>query len=92
MPEEVDNLFQILKLKLYAQKAYISKIHTRNLGNTGKEIHLTLSQNCKPEVIMKALEYNKKWLISGNILKMNIQDLGSFWFKELIQNIEAMSQ
>ena len=92
MPEEVDNLFQILKLKLYAQKAYISKIHTRNLGNKGKEIHLTLNQNCKPEIIMKALEYNKKWLISGNVLKINIQDFGNFWFKELIKNIAAMSQ
>ncbi|MBT4937252.1 transcription-repair coupling factor [Candidatus Peregrinibacteria bacterium] len=91
MPQEVENLFKVLRLKLFARTAYVGKILARNIGNTGKEIHLVLSDKCTPNFIMKALDYNKKWFISGNLLKMNLKDLGEFWMEGIIKTLESMS-
>ena len=91
MPPEVENLFQVLKLKLFARTAFVSKVLARSIGNKGKEIHLVLGDKCTPDIIMKALDYNKKWVISGNLLKMDLKDMGEFWMGEIIKTLESMS-
>jgi hypothetical protein len=51
-----------------------------------------MSDKIRPENIMNMLDYNEKWQISGNKLKITLEDLGAHWFAELTNSVEALSQ
>ncbi len=93
MPREVHNLFRVLELKIEAKKAGLLNVKAENLHMAqGKQIVLTMSKKVKPENIMKLLEHNPKWLISGTKLKINIEDLGLHWFDALKENVKKLQQ
>ena len=91
MPREVQNLFRVLELKIEAKKAGLTNIKAENIHmERGKQIVLTMSKFVKPENIMNLLEHNRKWIISGTKLKINIEDLGLHWFDELKENVQKL--
>lgn len=93
MPREVHNLFRVLELKIEAKKSGLSNVKAENLHMAqGKQIVLTMSKKVRPENIMKLLEYNPKWLISGTKLKINIEELGLHWFDALKENVMKLQQ
>jgi transcription-repair coupling factor (superfamily II helicase) len=93
MPREVQNLFRILRLKIEAKKSGLTNVKAENLHMAkGKQIVLTMSNKVKPENIMKLIEYNPKWLISGTKLKINIEELGLHWFDTLKDNVKKLQQ
>ena len=92
MPKETENLFSILKLKMYARTARVGKVMCKNGVRGEKELQLILSEKCTPEFIMKALEYNPRWVIYGNMLKIDLNELGKDWFIEVMKTVEAMAK
>lgn len=93
MPREVYNLFRVLELKIEAKNSGLTNIKAENLSTAqGKQIVLSMSKRVRPENIMSLLEYNKKWLISGTKLKINIEELGVHWFDELKENVKKLQK
>ncbi|MFC1655742.1 transcription-repair coupling factor [Patescibacteria group bacterium] len=93
MPREVNSLFRVLELKIEAKKAGLLNIKAENLHMAqGKQIVLTMSKTVRPENIMKLLEHNAKWLISGTKLKIDIEDLGLHWFDALKESVKKLQQ
>lgn len=93
MPREVQNLFRVLELKIEAKKAGLTNVKAENVSMArGKQIVLSMSVLVKPENIMKLLEFNPKWIISGTKLKINIEDLGLHWFDALVDNVKVLQK
>jgi hypothetical protein len=66
-----------------AESVYLSK---------DKEILLQMSNLVKPENIMNLLEYNSKWMISGNKMKIKMADLGFQWTEELVISLRKLGE
>lgn len=94
IPNEVSNLFRVIELKVYAKNANLINVKAENstLSKVGKMIILTMSDKIRPENIMNMLDYNQKWQISGNKLKIALEDLGAHWFAELVASVEALGE
>lgn len=91
MPNQVLNLFKVLELKISAKKSHLINVRADNIHDTEKrEIVLTMGKLVKPENIIKLLEHNSKFIISGNKLKIKTRDLGMNWFDELHECIKVM--
>ena len=84
LPVEVVNFFKVIEMKMNAKAAAIVAVKAESVYLTkDKEILLQMSNEVKPENIMNLLDYNHKWMISGNKLKIKIEDLGFQWVDEL---------
>jgi transcription-repair coupling factor (superfamily II helicase) len=84
IPSEVINFFKVIEMKLNAKAAGVVGVKAESVYLTkDKEIILHMSNLVKPENIMNLLEYNHKWMISGNKLKIKLEDLGFQWVDEL---------
>jgi transcription-repair coupling factor (superfamily II helicase) len=93
MPKEVLNLFRIIELKILARKSGLVSIKAESVYlNKGKEVVLHMSNRVKPENIMNLLEHHSKWVISGNRLRIKIEDLGLHWFDELKECVKHLAQ
>jgi transcription-repair coupling factor len=92
LPNEVSNLFRVIELKIYAKIANLINVKAENspITKSGKMIVLTMSEKIRPENIMNMLDYNDKWQISGNKLKIALEDLGAHWFTTLTESIQAL--
>ena len=84
LPKEVSNLFHVIELKMLAKKAGIAQVKAESVYlSKGKEIVMLMSSKVKPENIMNLLEHNPKWMISGNKLRIKIEDLTTQWIDML---------
>lgn len=92
MPREVANLFRVIELKILAKQANLTNVKAENIHmRRSKQLVLTMSKKVRPENIFNLLEYNPKWIISGEKLKIAIDDLGINWFEELKECVERLS-
>lgn len=89
-PREVRNLFKVLEIKLFAREARLLAVRSVPLGREGREIQLHLSKHVTAMEIMNLLQHNDKWLISGDKLKINVQELGFNWVDELTNCIKIL--
>lgn len=92
MPDAVKNLFKVLELKIMARNGEIIGLRTVSDTAGEKEVVLTMGKNMKPEQIMKLLEKNEKWQITGTTLRINMKDLGINWMQGLKQSLEALKK
>lgn len=94
MPNEVANLFRVIEIKILAKKANLINIKSENIatGKGGKMVVMTMSDLVKPENIVNLLDHNDKWQISGNKLKVPMEELGPHWFTQLLGSVEALGQ
>ncbi len=93
IPEEVDNLFNIIRLKIWAKKAGLVNIKAEAMPmSEDKEIVLHMSGRVKPANIVNLLEYNSKWQIVGSRLRINMNDLGLDWFRELANSVHHLAE
>lgn len=93
VPMEVVNFFKVIEMKIYAKQAGIVGVKSESVYLTkDKEIILQMSNLVKPENIMNLLDYNNKWMISGNKLKVKLADLGFQWIDELISCLKKLAE
>jgi transcription-repair coupling factor (superfamily II helicase) len=89
-PDEVKNLFKVLELKIMARNADITALRTM-VGESGqKQVILSMGKNMQPLQIMKLLDHNPKWQISGTTLKIVMKELGFAWLEGLRESLEAL--
>lgn len=91
LPNEVQNLLKVLRLKVLARRAHIDAIRVYNQPFGLKEANLLMGKSMKPEHIFSLLESNQRWFIAGDKLKIKLEDLGVDWYAGLIQGITALS-
>ncbi|MFA5820823.1 MAG: transcription-repair coupling factor, partial [Candidatus Gracilibacteria bacterium] len=93
MPPEVESLFAVIELKIYAKKAHILNVKAETVPmSKDKEIVLYMSKKVKPANIVSLLEFNEKWIITGTKLRINIRDLGVNWAKGLKDSLVKLGQ
>lgn len=90
LPQEVSNLFQILKIKIHAKMAGLINVKSIPMGNAGRQIILHMGPSVTAPQIMNLLKHNTKWLISGDKLKIDLKDLGFNWAEKLKENIKSL--
>ncbi len=93
LPPEVINFFKVIEMKISAKLAGVVSVKAESVYLTkDKEIILHMSNLVKPENIMNLLEYNHKWMISGNKLKIKLEDLGFQWVDELNACLKRLAE
>lgn len=93
LPMEVVNFFKVIEMKVHAKQAGVVGVKAESVYLTkDKEIILQMSNLVKPENIMNLLDYNHKWMISGNKLKIKIEDLGYQWVDELNNCLKKLAE
>jgi transcription-repair coupling factor len=90
-PTPLKNLFDVLRLKYYCAHAGISKVSTLTLKNYEQEIQLLFAKTITPDRIVKALEQNPHFVITGNALKIHKKYLGHNFLQTLVQCTERMA-
>ncbi|MBN2096094.1 transcription-repair coupling factor [Candidatus Peregrinibacteria bacterium] len=88
--KQVSNLFQVLKIKIFAKMAGIVHVKALTMGNGGKQIVLHLGPSVTAEPIVNLLKYNPKWLVSGDKLKIDMKELGFNWVEVLKKDIKRL--
>lgn len=92
LPKEVSNFFHVIELKILAKKAGVAQVKAESVYlSKGKELVLLMSNKVKPENIMNLLEHNPKWMISGNKLRIKIEDLTTQWVDMLKSCLEWLA-
>jgi transcription-repair coupling factor (superfamily II helicase) len=93
LPREVVNLFRVIELKMYAKKAGLTIVKAENIHmKVGKQIILFMGKHVKPGNIVYMLSHNSAWAISGNKMKILIENLGLNWFDELKECIKMLGE
>lgn len=93
IPLEVESLFDVIELKIFAKNAGLINIKSETVPmSKDKEIVLHMSGKVKPANIVSLLEYNSDWRISGTKLRINKNSLGRDWFKELKICVERLGK
>lgn len=91
LPKEVENLFEILELKILARNARIKNIDTKIIQKlSGEKFYrhvLEFEQIPSYEKIKKLLQINPFWTLDGNLLKINQENLGKNWLTKLKENL-----
>ena len=93
LPQAIENLFYILKLKLLGRKAGISAIDTAFQSPTSTEqiILLKTPKPIEPKQFAKMLDITPLWQYSTEEIKIPKKDLGSDWTKKLEQSINKLA-
>ncbi len=93
LPREVTNLFRVIELKILAKKAGIAVVKAENIHmKVGKQIIMFMGKRVKPENIVYMLGRNPKWQITGNKLRIRIENLGLNWFDELRECVKMLGE
>ncbi len=69
-PQQVKNLFAVLRLKLVCRAVGIPRVKAEDQGKGRREVVVTLSSRVSPEEIMQLLSKNPQWRISSNTLRI----------------------
>lgn len=88
-PEEVKALFKVLELKILARNADIIALRSFIEG-TSKQVVLTMGKNMRPEQILRLLDDNAQWKITGTTLRIDIKALGFKWLDGLQESLVAL--
>lgn len=92
LPSEAVSLFKVIEMKFLAKQAGIVAIKSESVYlNKEKEIVMQMSSAIRPENILSLLEYNSRWFISGNKLKIKLKELGFQWEEELINSLKKLA-
>ncbi|MFC1687051.1 transcription-repair coupling factor [Patescibacteria group bacterium] len=87
IPTVFENLFDVLEIKLLAQKTDITTIDTISLPGPEKEkrkrVIITFAHHLNPKKLGELLESNNQWQFTQNQIKIDLDYLGSEWLDEL---------
>lgn len=75
LPKQVQNLFSVLRLKLVCRRAAVIRVKTEDRTRTEKDVVLSLHKKVEAMDIMRLLQVNSQWKISGSTLRIDEKDL-----------------
>lgn len=97
LPEPVQNLFAILRLKIACRRSGVVRVKVEETGGK-QEVVLTLHSSVTAQEIMQILRVSAQWRISGSTLKMHYDQLAPKaknaveWVEELAKHIVALER
>ena len=97
LPETVENLFAILRLKLACRRGGVIRVKSEETSGK-QEIILTLHSGVTAKEIMEMLKINAQWKISGSTLKLAFDQLAPkakddiAWIEELTKQVAALER
>lgn len=91
LPKQVLNLFQVLEIKMYAKLAGITNIKTIPLRDGSRQIILNMGPLITAEQIVHLVQYNSRWLVTGESLKIDMKQLGFNWSEGLKENMRQLA-
>ncbi len=86
LPEPLRNLFDLLEIRLLAQKTSISSIAVAKStveGTTNEKLTIEFSDMLTPPIIGKLIHKNQRWDFTTKLVKIDFKELGSRWLHEL---------
>ena len=92
LPQEVLNLFKAIHIKILARRAHVDAVRVFQQVQGLREINLVMGKQMKAEHIFSLLNVQPKWFISGDRLKIHLDDLGKDWYTGLIGSLLALSE
>jgi transcription-repair coupling factor (superfamily II helicase) len=81
-PQEVKNLYALLKLRIICQKTDISRIESKRTAQ-GDKLFITFSPSINPKMIPSLLDSNDAWTFSQDQIRIPFEKLGTDWFASL---------
>ncbi len=95
LPKQVQNLFSVLRLKLACRKAGVIRVKTEDRTKTAKDVVLNLGAKIEAMDIMRLLQVNPQWKISGSTLRIDEIELvkragGEDYIAELTEEIKKL--
>ncbi|MCA9370926.1 MAG: transcription-repair coupling factor [Candidatus Peregrinibacteria bacterium] len=97
LPEAVQNLFAILRLKIACRRGGVVRVKSEETGGK-QEIVLTLHSSVTAKEIMQILSVSPQWRISGSTLKIYFEQLAHKaktpieWVSELTRHVSALER
>lgn len=89
-PQPVKNLCNLIRLKMYATKACISKIFSRAISGNSKEIVFALTSKCDPKKIVRVLDINSNWQIRWDSIAIDVKYLPTLHLVEIEKSVKVM--
>jgi len=90
-PKEIINLFEILEIRLSAQKTDVSHIDTTQItnefGQKKKRLLIKFLFPLQPEKLARLLQKNSDWRFTDDSIKIDLDKLGSAWLAEIKKTI-----
>ena len=86
LPAPLNNLFDLLELRLLAQRTSIVSIVIGSVnveGVTIKKLTIEFSDMLTPVMIEKLITKNQKWDFTTKLVKIDFDELGQKWLQEL---------
>src|SRR5205085_1959097 len=86
LSESLRNLFDLLEIRLLAQKTSITSIvisKVRLEGMSTEKITIEFSDMLTPKMIEALITKNSKWDFTTKLVKIDFSELGSKWLQEL---------
>ncbi len=88
LPEEVENLIRVIRLKLLLRDANLVGVRIRKATRRSYEIVLRLGSGFKPDQLMGLLRGSPhQWKVTAEALKLQLDGLSVHWYKELCGEI-----
>jgi len=95
-PEQTQNLFAILRLKMACRRVGVQRIKMETVGKK-RDLILTLSKRVSAEEIMQLVAKHPSWRIVGSTLRIDeeafVKDAGTEkWIEELTKQVELLTR
>ncbi len=86
-PSELLNLFELLEIKILAQKTDISHVDTSlvtdEFGHKKRKLLIKFLFPIKPENLAKLIQKKPDWKFSDDSIKIDLEKLGENWLEEI---------
>lgn len=94
LPRTLNNLFDIIEIKILARQALIknidTKIITRPTGEKLQKLVIAPLNNVDYNKARELLKINPNWEVYENNLKIEMDDLGANWIKNIKLSLKAL--
>lgn len=90
-PQQITNLFEVLEIRILAQKTDISHIDTTLMadeyGHKKRRLLIKFLFPLKPEQLARLLQHNPNWQFNDDSVKVSLEKLGDGWLEDLKTSI-----
>ncbi|MFH0829184.1 MAG: transcription-repair coupling factor [Candidatus Kerfeldbacteria bacterium] len=95
LPEQLNNLFDLLEIRLLAQKTSITSIavsRTSIEGIAPEKLTIEFGDILTPKMLEKVITKNPKWDFTTKLIKIDFSELGSQWLHELKSYVKLVQR
>jgi transcription-repair coupling factor (superfamily II helicase) len=96
IPEPLENLFEVLALKLSAQRTDITSIQVvtvrRAEGSPLPRVVIRFANLLTPPRIKKLMEFNPAWEFTTELIRIDLEALGLRWLDEIKRTVNLFAE